>query len=101
MYGSLLVRSTPLPPIITSFALSIFGSRDSVNIFDTDLSYIGRTFNKEGFIKLAKETIGNFKNKVELPKCKKVPIVTKFFEVGSKVINELDGNKIGSKASIF
>lgn len=79
----------------------IVKEKDSVNIFDTDLSYIGRTFNKEGFIKLAKETIGNFKNKVELPKCKKVPIVTRFFEVGSKVINELDGNKIGSKASIF
>lgn len=76
----------------------------SINIFDTGIGGACRKWNKTLLLNEIKNHLIAYRNKMTLPEGEKLPIV---FMGGdlllllSKVMDELNGYKIGSKASLF
>ena len=58
----------------TSFGI-LFKVLNSGNIFDGGLLYSGRHFNKNDYLEMAETTLAAFKNKVDVPKGKRIPVL--------------------------
>jgi len=72
------------------------------NLFDGFLMYNGRSFDLEKFKSFNKEILKAYSTKVDMPEEKELPVI---FMGGDalkmKLVQELNGEKIGSKASLF
>ena len=81
----------------------IIKEKSSTNIFDTFYINIHREYNRDTILNNIKETLTAYKNKVKLPIEGKQPVI--FMEMDTtplmKIINEMNGYKIGTKASLF
>lgn len=77
--------------------------KNSVDILDLSIPFGGTKFDEQEFYDLCENIIGAYRNKVELPKKEKLPVV--FFNVDiiilMKFIQELNGLRFGTGASIF
>ncbi|MCH4891118.1 hypothetical protein EZV73_26305 [Acidaminobacter sp. JC074] len=73
------------------------------NLFDGFLAYSGRHFDMDKFKSFNKKLLKAYSNKVDMPEEKELPVI--FMEgedlLRLKLLQELNGEKIGSKASIF
>lgn len=81
----------------------VIKEKDSVNILDAMYSYVDRQWNRDMILSGIRETLTAYRNKVELPRKGKMPVV--FFEEDMlplmKLIQELNGFKVGTGASLF
>jgi PmbA protein len=77
--------------------------KSSKNIMDLGIPYEGRNFDKDEFLKYSNSILKAYRNKVELPYEKKMPVA--FFNVDMTMflmfLKDLGGRKFGSGASIF
>ena len=81
----------------------IVKEKSSVNVFDAFVAYMGRQYVRDDFLKNARKTLIAFKNKVDLPKSGKLPVIFAEHDILpiKKLIEELNGYKVGAGASIF
>lgn len=81
----------------------VIKEKDSLNIFDAFSSYVDRQWNRDIILNNIRETLTAYRNKVNLPKKGKMPVV--FFEDDNlpliKLIKELNGYKVATGASLF
>lgn len=81
----------------------VIKEKESVNVFDAMYSYIDRQWNRDMILKGIRETLTAYRNKVELPRKGKMPVI--FLEDDvlplMKLIQELNGLKVGTGASLF
>jgi len=86
-----------------AIAALVIKDKNSVNIFDAVYSYVDRKWNRDIILNGIREMLNAYRNKVELPKKGKMPVV--FFEEDTlplmKLIQELNGVKVGTGASLF
>lgn len=84
-------------------AAIIIKEKDSVNVFDAFSSYVDREYSREKILNNIRETLTAYRNKVELPIKGKQPVV--FFVDDmlplKKIIEEMNGYKVGTGASLF
>ncbi|MBU5425468.1 hypothetical protein KQI41_03490 [Tissierella pigra] len=84
-------------------AAIIIKEKDSVNVFDAFSSYVDREYSREKILNNIRETLTAYRNKVELPIKGKQPVV--FFADDmlplKKIIEEMNGYKVGTGASLF
>lgn len=78
-----------------------FKHNASVNIFDSFIGYLNRTWDEEQFLEIAREQLQAFLTPVNLPDGEKLPIITDFNSIGGKIVESLMGDSVGSGASIF
>ncbi|WMM25374.1 metallopeptidase TldD-related protein [Tissierella sp. MB52-C2] len=81
----------------------IIKEKNSVNVFDAFLRYVDREYSGEKILNNIRETLTAYRNKVELPIKGKQPVV---FLVDDglplmKIIEEMNGYKVGTGASLF
>ena len=86
------------------FVMSIvIKEKSSINVFDGFLSYIDREYDRDIILDNIREVLTAYKNEVKLPKVGKLPVI--FTEYDSlplmKIINEMNGYKVGTGASLF
>jgi PmbA protein len=81
----------------------IIKEKSSVNVFDSMAFSIDREYNRESLLNNIRESLIAYRNKVKLPVEGKQPVV--FMAVDMlplmKIIEELDGYKVGTGASLF
>jgi len=81
----------------------IIKEKTSVNVFDAFAVYEDREYNKDSLLNNIRELLTAYKNEVELPLEGKQPVV--FIEDDElplmKLIDELNGYKVGTGASLF
>lgn len=84
-------------------AAIIIKEKNSVNVFDAFSSYVDREYSREKILNNIRETLTAYRNKVELPIKGKQPVV--FFADDrlplKKIIEEMNGYKVGTGASLF
>lgn len=84
-------------------AALIIKEKDSVNVFDAFAAHMDREYSRERILENVRKTLIAYRNKVELPKKGKLPVI--FAESDSlplmKLIEELNGYKFGTGASLF
>lgn len=84
-------------------ALIVIKEKNSVNVFDAFSSYVDREYSREKILNNIRETLTAYRNKVELPIKGKQPVV--FFADDRlplmKIIEEMNGYKVGTGASLF
>ena len=86
------------------FVMSIvIKEKSSINVFDGFFSYIDREYDRDIILDNIREVLTAYKNEVKLPKVGKLPVI--FTEYDSlplmKIINEMNGYKVGTGASLF
>lgn len=74
--------------------------KDSINIMDSYLAYVGREYNVDAILLEARNQLTAFETMVDLPSIEK-PIVIDCFSSLSKVIESLNGEELGRGTSIF
>lgn len=74
---------------------------ESVNIFDTGVICQSRSLEKENILKIAREMLQGYKNKMSLPKNEKAIVVIPESQVLGKIIEELNGEAIGRGTSLL
>ena len=79
----------------------VFKDITSLNIFDSMIGYVDRTWDEELFLKIAREQLKAFLTPVELPDGEQLPIIADFNEIGGKIVESLMGESVGRGASIF
>lgn len=81
----------------------IIKEKKSVNIFDAFAVNIDRQYNREKLLNIIGETLTAYKNEVKLPFEGKQPVVFMAFDQLpiKKLIEELNGYKVGTGASLF
>ncbi|MBU5437082.1 hypothetical protein KQI42_03615 [Tissierella sp. MSJ-40] len=81
----------------------IIKEKSSVNVFDSMALSIDRQYNRESLLNNIRESLIAYRNKVKLPVEGKQPVV--FMAVDMlplrKILEELDGYKVGTGASLF
>jgi PmbA protein len=77
--------------------------KSSKNIMDLFIPYEGRNFHKDEFIKYSNNILEAYRNKVELPYEKKMPVTFLNADITTFImfLKDLEGRKFGSGASIF
>lgn len=80
-----------------------FKEKSSANIMDGYIVYQGRKYEGQEFLRMCNNTLEAFKNKVDLPSEKRLPVIFMASDVLplTKFIKDLDGQLVGTKASIF
>jgi PmbA protein len=84
-------------------AAIIIKEKNSVNVFDAFSSYVDREYSREKILNNIRETLTAYRNKVELPIKGKQPVVF-LADDGlplMKIIEEMNGYKVGTGASLF
>ena len=81
----------------------ILKDKNSSNLFDAFAGYSGRNYSKKELLALINKVCTAYRNKVELPKSNRLPVIfsDKDFLPFSKIITELNGLKFGSGTSIL
>ncbi len=74
---------------------------ESVNIFDTGVICQSRRLEKENILKIAREMLQDYKNKMILPKNEKAIVAISESQVLGKIIEELNGEAIGRGTSLL
>ena len=71
--------------------------------FDALALYIERQYRRELFLNIIRETLEAYRNPVKLPKEGKLPVIFMNYDITpvSKLIDELNGYKVGTGASLF
>lgn len=84
-------------------ATIIIKEKESVNIFDAFAAYMDREYSKDEILKIVRNTLIAYRNKVELPKIGKLPVIFAEHDdfVLKKLMEELNGYKVGAGASLF
>lgn len=81
----------------------IIKEKSSVNVFDAYAYYGDRVYNRDKLLEVVRQILTAYKNPVELPFEGKMPVV--FIDKDtmplSKIIEELNGYKVGTGASLF
>lgn len=81
----------------------VIKEKDSVNVFDAFSTFVDREYSREKILNNTREILAAYKNKVELPAKGKLPVVF----MGDdglplmKIIEEMNGYKVGTGASLF
>lgn len=77
--------------------------KTSANIFDLGVGYVSNNFYEEEFYKLFNNILGAYREKVDLPKEGKLPVVfmNRYDEVLMKFMQELNGMKVGTCSSLL
>lgn len=81
----------------------VIKEKDSVNVFDALLFFVDREYRRERILNNTREILAAYKNKVELPTNGKLPVVF-LADDGlplMKIIEEMNGYKVGTGASLF
>lgn len=84
-------------------ATIIIKEKESINVFDAFVSYMDREYSREELLKIVRKTLKAYRNKVELPKTGKLSVIFADHDdlpLG-KLIEELNGYKFGTGASLF
>ncbi|WP_026477437.1 metallopeptidase TldD-related protein [Alkaliphilus transvaalensis] len=81
----------------------IFKEKSSINIMDGFVGFDGRKYNRKLTVDLVNQICGAYKNKVDLPKKEKIPVI---FSTGEEIIyrklmQDLNGNIFGTGSSIL
>ena len=80
----------------------LFKHKDSVNLMDGFIGAEERKYDKNLLIKESEIILNAFNNKVNLPKNKRYPVIFASPIIPAhKLINDLNGNIIGSSSSLF
>lgn len=81
----------------------IIKEKASANVFDALALYIERQYRRELFLNIIRETLEAYRNPVKLPKEGKLPVIFMNYDITpvSKLIDELNGYKVGTGASLF
>lgn len=74
---------------------------DSINIVDDVLAYVSRDFERERFLKEAREHLDAFLNPVPLPEGEELPVIVNPMHFGSFLIEHLDAQAFGDGTSFF
>lgn len=74
---------------------------DSVSIMDDALMYVSREFDRESFLKEAREHLDAFLNPVQLPEGEELPMIVNPLEIGGFLIEHLDAQAFGDATSFF
>ncbi len=77
--------------------------KSSKNIMDLFLPYEGRGFNRDEFIKFSNELLNAYRNKVEFPEKKKIPVafLNADMSMFKMFLKDLNGRTFASGASVF
>lgn len=80
-----------------------FLNKDSLGVIDGSISYLGRKYDRNIFLKWGLEICNAYMNKVQMPRVKSIPILfhTSKLEPLEKIIENLDGQAVGTGVSIF
>lgn len=78
----------------------IYKHKDSVNIMDSYLQYVGREFNIDAILTEARNQLTAFETMVDVPDIEK-PIIIDCYSSLSKIIESLNGEEVGRGTSIF
>lgn len=75
----------------------------SVNVIDAFVMYADRNYNRTKLLEIIRETLAAYKNPVKLPYEGKMPVIFMDKDIMplSKIIEELNGYKVGTGASLF
>jgi len=81
----------------------IIKEKTSINVIDAFAGYVDRIYNKDKFLQTIRDTLNAYKNPVKLPHEGKMPVVFMDNDIlpFTKLIEELDGYKVGTGASLF
>lgn len=81
----------------------VIKEKASANVFDAFGIYATRQYNREELLNIIREELTAYRNPVKLPKEGKLPVVFMDFDMVpiSKLIDELNGYKLGTGASLF
>lgn len=81
----------------------IIKEKTSINIFDAFAVFTDREYSREKILEIVRETLTAYKNKVKLPLEGKQPVIFMAFDQLplKKIIEELNGYKVGTDASLF
>lgn len=74
---------------------------DSVNVFDDVLVYMARNFEREAFLKEAREHLEAFLNPVEMPEGDVFPVIINTMYLGGFLVQNLDALAFGHQTSFF
>jgi PmbA protein len=74
---------------------------DSANIYDTFIVGNERTFDGNAILRDARMQLNVFNIEAKLPKGEYLPVIVSLFNVGRKVIESLNGERLGRGTSIF
>ena len=74
---------------------------DSINIVDTAVVYNERILDRNKILEEARMQLNVFNIEVNLPKGEKLPIILSPFDVGGKLVESLNGERLGRGNSIF
>jgi len=81
----------------------IIKEKTSVNVIDAFAPYLDRTYDRDKLLEIVRQILTAYKNPVKLPYEGKMPVV--FVDKDpmplSKIIEELNGYKVGTGASLF
>ncbi|HHV46277.1 MAG TPA: peptidase U62 [Tissierellia bacterium] len=81
----------------------VIKEKASANVFDAFAIYATRQYNREELLNIIREELTAYRNPVKLPEEGKLPVVFMDFDMVpvSKLIDELNGYKLGTGASLF
>lgn len=81
----------------------IIKEKASANVFDALALYIERQYHREQYLNIIRETLNAYRNPVKLPKEGKLPVIFMNYDMTplTKLIEELNGYKVGTGASLF
>lgn len=85
-------------------AAIIIKGRDSVNIFDAFSTFVGREYSREKILNITREILTAYKAEVKLPTEGKQPVIFLSDDKElplKKIIEEMNGYRIGTGASLF
>ena len=98
-------QNTNLSHTAKCFSLELIArEKNSINIFDTAAVGIWENWDPSLIVKALQDGLGGYRKKLSLPQEKKMPVI---FQIDSdnplleKFLTELNGNKIGNKASLL
>ena len=74
---------------------------DSVNIMDDALVYVSRDFERDRFLREAREHLDAFLNQVPLPEGGELPLIVNPLQFGGFLIEHLDAQSFGDGTSFF
>lgn len=81
----------------------VIKEKSSVNVFDAFATFVDREYSREKVLNIIRDTLTAYRNPVKLPKEGKLPIVFASDDLLplKKIIEELNGYKVGTGASLF
>lgn len=81
----------------------IIKEKASANVFDAMALYVTRQYNREELLNIIRDELNAYRNPVKLPKEGKLPVIFMDYDMTpiTKLIDELNGYKFGTGASLF